>query len=105
MLKYIDAGEIFKMLSEEVVFRMQHSDGRDFDVGRTNGIIIARNLTKGMPVADVAPVRRGEWSEHRRYDLTPSLNGFQCSACGQVEQRKTPFCPNCGADMRREEKK
>ena len=52
-----------------------------------------------QPTISAVPVVRGEWSEYRRYELTPSLNGYACLECGNVEQRKTNFCPNCGAKM------
>lgn len=54
-----------------------------------------------VPVADVKPVRRGEWQHLEDVD-------WQCSVCGAdalaigCRQVKSNFCPNCGADMREE---
>ena len=49
--------------------------------------------------ADVAPVRHGRWEEY----LIPNI--LCCSNCdwGIDPLCKSPYCPNCGADMRGEE--
>lgn len=44
-------------------------------------------------------IQKGCWGEYEVFQLTPSLNGYPCSVCGQHEKRKTYFCPNCGAKM------
>lgn len=62
---------------------------------------------RNIPSADVAEVRRGKWIEQE--------DGFgdtyyDCSCCGEsfclIEGTPTDnmynFCPNCGADMRKE---
>ena len=57
----------------------------------------ALTLVKAAPTADVAPVRRGEWIDEG--------NGlYSCSLCDILDHRepKHNFCPNCGADMRKE---
>ncbi len=53
---------------------------------------------KSIPAADVRPVVRGEWETNvPPRDLRP-----RCSVCGELQRRKTNFCPDCGADMREE---
>ena len=49
--------------------------------------------------ADVAPVRHGRWEEY----LIPNI--LCCSNCdwGIDPLCKSPYCPNCGADMREKE--
>lgn len=62
----------------------------------------------GLPPADVKPVVKGEWIEAPDYLFD---NVYTCSACGSefVLEAGTPedneynFCPNCGAEMRKEE--
>lgn len=38
--------------------------------------------------------KRGKWIDFK--------NGWKCSACGKWNNETTNFCPNCGADMRKE---
>lgn len=45
--------------------------------------------------ADVRPVVRGQWVK----DITGQLFCSNCKNYG-VPNRKTDYCPNCGADMR-----
>lgn len=58
-------------------------------------VCFVQDLEK-IPAADVAPVVHGEWDEGK------------CTACGwdgpyrQVCE-ETPYCPNCGAKMNKEE--
>ena len=50
--------------------------------------------------ADVVPVRHGRWIEKQEKDTFAGyLYSYECSECGRVEQRKEPYCPNCGAKM------
>lgn len=57
--------------------------------------------------ADVRPVVRGHWTNHR----TLFTDGdWHCSACGKAitiymgpdREDRYAYCPNCGADMREE---
>ena len=69
----------------------------------------AREAIDSIPPADVRPVVRGEW-----ISVSESAwdgNEYKCSACGWTcsdnEFSDDPtedyrFCPNCGADMRKE---
>ena len=66
------------------------------------------SVIDAVPAADVVPVVRGEWvlvgtNEH---DYETSVEE-KCSLCGRYVYRydtepQDNFCPNCGADMRRE---
>lgn len=68
---------------------------------------------KRIPPADVKPVVRGEWMEPEGSEcvhafageVSISLPSKKCSVCGHlaVTFPKSNFCPNCGADMRKEE--
>lgn len=51
-----------------------------------------KELEKDRPV--------GKWIRERWTDKY--LVGVECSNCHIVESRFSPFCPNCGADMRGE---
>ena len=53
-----------------------------------------------IPVADVAPVRHGEWVVCGDGDNVP----WMCSHCGKTTAHKYKvmygkYCPNCGAKM------
>ena len=66
-----------------------------------------------MPTLDVLPGRRGEWvDEIEPNAITASgreVHVFRCSACDFTWTNKYAVlhyfkhCPNCGADMRKEE--
>ena len=45
---------------------------------------------------------KGEWVFEEVYPGVVSLNGYMCSKCRKNTAKKTDFCPNCGADMRKE---
>lgn len=56
-----------------------------------------------IPAADVAPVRHGRWIDEvekhpELYGWVP-LDSVVCSICDISNNRKTKFCPNCGAKM------
>lgn len=52
---------------------------------------------KAIPAADVREVVRGKWQKIGQLGVV-----VVCSVCGKSPDRKTNFCPNCGADMREE---
>ena len=64
-------------------------------------------IINSIPAADVRPVVRGHWTNHR----TLFTDGdWYCSACGKEitiymgpdREDRYAYCPNCGADMREE---
>lgn len=67
--------------------------------------------SKGMPnfstAVEVADRPQGEWTKRTKHTLIAQVNFAYCSECGQPimhEHTRTlwNFCPNCGADMRKE---
>lgn len=52
----------------------------------------------GIPAADVAPVRHGRWETHYRSGTTVP-KGVVSGCCDMWNERKTPYCPQCGAKM------
>ena len=58
-----------------------------------------REITKKIPVADVAPVRHGHWIEKEKYTF-----GVMCD-CSICDNRildtghSWNYCPNCGCRM------
>lgn len=57
-----------------------------------------QEVINGLPSAQ--PERKkGKW-EYKM--VNEGVIGFRCSACGDEVLLPTPFCRNCGADMRGE---
>lgn len=55
---------------------------------------------ENAPPADVRPVVQGRW---KRVDPRSTVVTFRCSECNYyAHMRATNYCPNCGADMRKE---
>ena len=50
------------------------------------------------PAADVAPVRHGRWLTHYRSGVTVA-DGFVSSCCDMWSERRSNYCPYCGAKM------
>ena len=54
-----------------------------------------------MPTVDAVSVKHGRWIPcHPLGDDTPEA--YMCSVCHVGGWEKTNFCPNCGADMRKD---
>ena len=49
--------------------------------------------------ADVEPVKRGSWGKVYKSKVTVT-DGYVSSCCDMWNERRTRYCPNCGADMR-----
>ena len=48
--------------------------------------------------ADVVPVVHGRWVTHYRSG-TPVAEGYVSTCCDMWNNRKSDYCPNCGAKM------
>lgn len=48
--------------------------------------------------ANVAPVVHGRWVTHYRSG-TPVAEGYVSTCCDMWNNRKSDYCPNCGAKM------
>ena len=53
---------------------------------------------ENIPAADVAPVVHGRWITHYRSGTTVA-EGYVSTCCDMWNNRKSPYCPNCGAKM------
>lgn len=51
-----------------------------------------------IPAADVVEVAHGRWVTHYRSG-TPVAEGYVSTCCDMWNNRKSDFCPNCGAKM------
>lgn len=68
-------------------------------LGRHTGlaICIASEIAE-IPAADVAPVVHARWVTHYRSG-TPVAEGYVSTCCDMWNNRKSDYCPNCGAKM------
>ena len=61
-------------------------------------VVVAVDDLMYLPTADVAEVRHGKWLNN--YKSGTLVNeGFVSSCCDMWNERKSSFCPNCGAKM------
>lgn len=58
----------------------------------------AKRVLADMQTADVAPVVHGRWVTHYRSG-TPVAGGYVSTCCDMWNNRKSDYCPNCGAKM------
>ena len=90
MERYINANALLKDLEREVELADDWKTAHEI-----------YNVVKYFPTADVVERKKGKW-ETTRPDA-PMFGFYYCSLCGR--KRTSPqdhFCPNCGADMRKE---
>lgn len=75
--------------------------------GLTNGVVWGRHTGLAIciaseiaeiPAADVAPVVHGRWVTHYQSG-TPVAEGYVSTCCDMWNNRKSDYCPNCGAKM------
>ena len=94
MAEYIEREALETDLHHRLNFLM--ADNREYD-HYTSGFDEAVTRVENFPAADVAPVVHGKWIVDERHRHDP-----YCSVCDYepLTGKKTPFCPNCGADMR-----
>ena len=53
---------------------------------------------KDLIANGIAPVRHGRWVTHYRSGTTVA-EGYVSTCCDMWNNRKSDFCPNCGAKM------
>ena len=75
---------------------------------RSASIVIIRPEKVGTVEKALADRPHGEWISHyeycKKHDCIPSglIAFWWCNKCEQGVEIPTNFCPNCGADMRKE---
>ena len=100
MSRYKDIDLCSKIIKKE--FSIIESSGVSmYKKGRRDGLVLANGILKDdkrIPVSDVVEVKHGEWLKHYQSGVTVS-EGFVSSCCDMWNERKSNYCPNCGARM------
>lgn len=92
MKEYIERATALDICQKEYEDRLRMADYCGDTVAWNIGGAI-----KGIPAADVAPVRHGRWIAV--CGESSGLN-WKCSLCAKRVLQKSPYCPNCGALMK-----
>jgi hypothetical protein len=76
-----------------------------FSIAEDKGLLpagIVKAIVRNMlhleaitPTVEAVPVRRGKWIE-RWFGYGYKV---RCSKCGCLDDKRTDYCPNCGAKM------
>lgn len=90
MRKYIDA--------EQMKYQIRHQGVPDDYCDDEEREDIMCEMVDDLPDADVVEVKHGQWQKHYKGGTTVS-DGFVSSCCDMWNERKTPYCPHCGAKM------
>lgn len=106
MSRYIDADALIMALRLEYPMMPMFKENQEEWGIKTEGYRKAEEVIKDAPSIDIEP-KQGKWIDMGDFE--------QCSACkgtrlkefqsyyGKVTWVKTPYCPNCGAEMRERE--
>ena len=57
-----------------------------------------RHVIDDAPTVDAVPVVHGRWVTHYRSGTTVA-EGYVSTCCDMWNNRKSNYCPNCGAKM------
>ena len=87
MVEYINREDAFDVACAEC------EDGTFYDIP---------SKIMAIPPADVVERKHGEWETVYLDQVYAGCRprAIYCSYCHIVSAYRTPFCPNCGADMR-----
>ena len=96
MARYINEGDLLVKIMDLNLDHVQGDDGRELC-----------QVIQAIPTADVREVVHGEWRKvYPTYELNIIARKHEpcyvCSKCNAHVDVKTPFCPICGAYMRKE---
>lgn len=101
MAEYISREETLK------AFRLTaKNSNKDYQRGLQDAIdCLVPEVIADIPAADVQLVKHGRWIDiyewAKMHDSRPSgiCTYYWCSECQKEQEKKSNFCPNCGARM------
>lgn len=90
MRKYIDA--------EQMKYQIRHHGVPDDYYDDEEREDIMCEMVDDLSAAEVVEIKHGKWLKQYR-SSTKVNKGFVSSCCDMWNERKTPYCPHCGAKM------
>ena len=100
--KYIDADSVIKDLRRIVAEPWNHNAAPASWADAYRQMI---DILDDEPAADARPVKRGVWKKHYADHEAIGERPFcrYCSVCNTITVFRYNYCPNCGADMRKQD--
>lgn len=66
---------------------------------------VLESKLKALPSVKTQEPRKGHWIEHpHEWGTNWEYSMYECSECHEYTVGDSDFCPNCGADLREEQK-
>lgn len=102
MNEYISREDVLKKAKSSILVPTDN----EWDCGYNTAMAEMQGFIKQLPAADVQPVKYRRWigiyEWAKMHDSRPSgmCIYFWCSECQTAQEKKSNFCPNCGARMR-----
>jgi rubrerythrin len=62
----------------------------------------AHRMLIQLPTVDAVPVVHGKWIDETFKPWGLVYHPYKCDQCGENSETNSNFCPNCGADMRKD---
>ena len=97
MAKYIDREALIEWLKRIPIIDLSDGRGLCRVIMEDDFKKAIKKMPKGI-IADVEPVKRGMWGKVYKSKVTVS-DGYVSSCCDMWNERRTRYCPNCGARM------
>ena len=92
MTDYIDRQAAIDVLEERIQANGYSNAALVSEFNRSIGYLMR------LPSAEAVPVKHGRWEWIGGYGYQ-----YRCSECIMCAERRTKYCPNCGAKMDAEE--
>lgn len=98
---YIDADKLKEMINRQYSYCHGYT-GTKKDIYREALLAVKSAIHCQSVSKDIQKVEYGQWQKHYKSGTTVS-DGFVSSCCDMWNERKTSYCPNCGAKMNKGE--
>lgn len=103
-MRLIDADALKEVMISTLEHIKQHPkmDGQERHIIAASAAL--SEMINDAPTVDAVPVRHGRWETDGIMMDECEFLMTRCTACGETYEYgfNMPFCPNCGADMRKD---